>query len=87
MAGARVGVVGWKTHADPTRMDAPSYLVDELRGWSAVAARSRTPRTCSSMPADGLRVINEVEQLAAMEAASCVTSGGVRRLLTGLTPG
>ncbi len=31
--------------------------------------------------ADGLRVINEVEQLAAFEWASCQTSQGVRRLL------
>ena len=30
-------------------------------------------------PADGLRVINEVEQLAAFEWAACQTSDGVRR--------
>ena len=38
-------------------------------------------------PADGLRVINEVEQLAAFEWAACQTSSGVRRVLTGLQPG
>ena len=38
-------------------------------------------------PADGLRVINEVEQLAAFEWAACQTSSGVRRVLTGLRPG
>jgi Xaa-Pro aminopeptidase len=32
-------------------------------------------------------VINEVEQLAAMEAAACSTSSGVHRLLTGVRPG
>ena len=32
-------------------------------------------------------MINEVEQLAAFEYASCQTSGGVRRLLAGLRPG
>jgi Xaa-Pro aminopeptidase len=37
--------------------------------------------------ADGLRVINEVEQLAAMEWAACQTSSGVLRLLRGLRPG
>jgi hypothetical protein len=37
--------------------------------------------------ADGLRVVNEVEQLAAFEWAACQTSDGVRRLLTGLQPG
>ena len=33
--------------------------------------------------ADGLRVINEVEQLAAFESAACQTSNGVRKLLDG----
>ena len=37
--------------------------------------------------ADGLRVINEVEQLAAFEYAACQTSDGVRRMLSGLRPG
>ena len=38
-------------------------------------------------PADGLRIINDVDQLAMFEWASCVTSSGVRRLLRGLRPG
>ncbi len=37
--------------------------------------------------ADGLRVVNEVDQLAAFEYAACHTSQGVRRLLFGLRPG
>ena len=36
---------------------------------------------------DGLRVVNEVEQLAAFEWAACQTSHGVRNLVTGLRPG
>ena len=36
---------------------------------------------------DGMRVINEVEQLAQFEWASCQTSQGVRSLLRGLEPG
>ena len=38
-------------------------------------------------PADGLRVINDADQLAAFEHAACRTSDGVRRLLGGLRPG
>jgi hypothetical protein len=38
-------------------------------------------------PAHGLRVVNEVDQLAAFEWAACQTSHGVRRVLTGLQPG
>ncbi len=37
--------------------------------------------------ADGLRAVNEVEQLAAFEWAACQTSHGVRNLLAGLRPG
>jgi hypothetical protein len=36
---------------------------------------------------EGLRVINEVDQLAAFESAACHTSNAVRRLLFGLRPG
>ena len=37
--------------------------------------------------ADGLRIVNEVEQLAAFEWAACQTSSGVRNLIVGLRPG
>ena len=46
--GRRIGIVGWKTYARPDMTDAPSYLVDA--SWQATAARSRTPRICSSTP-------------------------------------
>jgi len=85
--GTRVGVVGWKTHADATRMDAPSWLVDELRRLAGSGGNVEDATDLFIDAADGLRVHNEVEQLAAMEAASCVTSGGVGRLLTELQPG
>ena len=76
--GSTVGVVGWKTYADRRRHGGPGLH----RGCAAGPgrsgrARSRTPATCSIDAADGLRVINEVEQLATMEAASAVTSNGV----------
>src|SRR5262249_56548170 len=38
-------------------------------------------------PSTGLRVVNEVDQLAAFEWAACQVSAGVRRVLTGLEPG
>jgi hypothetical protein len=38
-------------------------------------------------PADGLRVINDVDQLAGLEWAATQTSGGVRRVLHGIRPG
>jgi hypothetical protein len=84
-AGTKVGVVGWKTFADPAAIDAPAFLVDELRRLTGGEVTNATGLLID--PADGLRVINEVEQLAAFEYAACHTSQGVRRLMWGLRPG
>jgi Xaa-Pro aminopeptidase len=86
MAGARVGVIGWKTYAERAILEVPSYLADELRGLAG-SANVENAGDLLIDPADGLRVINEVEQLAAMEAAACATSTGVRNVLTGIRPG
>ena len=48
-AGRRVGVIGWKTYATG-RMDAPSFIVDELRRLTGPGGWSRTRPTCSSTP-------------------------------------
>jgi hypothetical protein len=86
-AGGRVGVVGWKTYAEPGMSDAPSYLVDELRRLTGPNGSVENATDLLIDAADGLRVINGVEQLAVLEHAACQTSNGVRRLLTGLRPG
>ncbi len=85
--GGRIGVVGWKTYAQRSIMEIPAFLVDELRRLTGSAGVIENAGDLFIDPADGLRVINEVEQLAAMEAAACTTSSGVRRLLNGLVPG
>ena len=55
--------------------------------WWAARARSSNANGLLIDPADGLRVINDVDQLAVFEHASCQTSDGIRRLLAGLEPG
>ena len=87
VAGSRVGVVGWKTYADAGMSDLPAYLVDEMRGMVGATGSVENATDLFIDAADGLRVINEVDQLAAFEWASCQTSQGVRRLLHGLRPG
>ena len=84
---ARLGVVGWKTYTSPGMSDAPSYLVDELRRLVGPGGTVENATDMLIDPADGLRVINEVDQLAALEYAACQTSQGVRRLLWELRPG
>ena len=86
-SGSRVGVIGWKAFADRTLLDVPSFLADELRRLTGPGGTVENAVDLLIDPADGLRVINEVEQLAAMEAAACTTSSGVARLLAGLQPG
>ncbi|MDJ0954458.1 MAG: aminopeptidase P family N-terminal domain-containing protein [Acidimicrobiia bacterium] len=87
VAGCNVGVVGWKTYSRPDQHDVPSYLIDAIRdqvGDASLVANA-TPLL---IDADhGLRVGNEVEQLAWFEWAACHTSEGVKRLLRGLEIG
>ena len=86
--GSRVGVVGWKAYDRPRRGSS-------CRRTSSTSCASSSGRPGSvananallTDPADGLRIINDVDQLAMFEWASCVTSSGVRRLLHGLAPG
>jgi hypothetical protein len=85
--GTRVGVVGWKTYADRGLSDAPSYLVDELRRLGGASGSVENATDLLIDASDGLRVVNEVEQLAMLEHAATRTSRGVRNLLLGLRPG
>ncbi len=85
--GSRVGVVGWKTYADRRTIEVPAFVVDELRRATGPAGLVENATDVFIDPADGLRVVNEPEQLAAFEWAACQTSTGVRNLLAGLRPG
>jgi hypothetical protein len=85
--GSTVGVVGWKTYAERAVMEVPAFLVDTLRGLAGTSGTVENAGDLFIDAADGLRAINEVEQLATMEAASGVTSSGIRALLAGLRPG
>jgi hypothetical protein len=85
--GGGGGVVGWKTYADRATIEVPAFLVDALRRAVGSGGSVENAGDLLIDPAEGMRVINEVDQLAAMEAAACTTSGGVRRVLEGLRPG
>lgn len=85
--GSRVGVIGWKTYRERTAIEVPAFIVDELRSATGGSGLVENATDLVIDAADGLRVINELDQLAAMEAASCLTSGGVRRLLGELPVG
>ena len=85
--GSRVGVVGWKSGPDRNWIAAPSFLVDTVR---AIVGAGGTVEDATDLfidPAEGLRIGNEPEQIAAFEHAAGETSGGVRNLLWNLRPG
>jgi hypothetical protein len=85
--GSRVGVVGWKTFASRATIEVPAYVVDALRELTGASGLVENANDLLIDPADGLRIVNDVDQLAAFEYAACQTSDGVRRLLAGLRPG
>ena len=85
--GSKVGVIGWKTYARRDAIEAPAFLVDQLRQLSGTTGLVENATDLLIDASDGLRVTNEVEQLAAFEWAACQTSHGLKRVLTGLQPG
>jgi len=85
--GVKVGVAGWKPYAERWMLDIPSFLADELRRIVGSTGAVENANDLLIDAADGLRVINELDQLAAMEAAACTTSRGVRAVIHGLRPG
>jgi hypothetical protein len=85
--GSRVGVVGWKTYGQPSMSDLPAYLLDDLRDLVGAGGGVENATDVFIDAGDGLRVVNEPEQIAALEWASCHTSSGMRSLLAGLRPG
>jgi hypothetical protein len=91
--GTRIGCVGWK-YFDGTlvagrkhALDIPAYLADALDE-RVGDRRGVVNATGLFMDAqDGLRVINEPEQIAQFEHAAGVTSAGVLKVLQRLRPG
>ncbi len=91
--GSRVGVVGWKYFIDgeverpEITLEIPSYLADALREATGAPERVTNETAIFMNAEDGLRVVNEAEQLAWFEYAATYTSAAVRGVLFGLTPG
>lgn len=92
-ADTRVGVSGWKVYdevgatAPETWIDAPAYLVDVLRELTGDPSRVVNAGGLLMDARDGLRVVNDIDQLAAFEFAACHTSNAVRDVIFGLKPG
>jgi hypothetical protein len=88
----QVGVAGWKYFSSQesdtphTWLEIPAYLADTLRTLSGdpISVRNATAILMSN---NGLRAINEVEQLARFEFAATFCSQAVRNVLFSIQPG
>src|SRR4051794_2181254 len=60
--GSRVGVLGWKTFADASRIEIPAYIVDELRHLTGSGGLVENANDLLIEPGRGLRAVAEVEQ-------------------------
>jgi hypothetical protein len=86
----RVGIAGWKyfvaadTGTPAEWIDAPAFLVDELR---ALGCRPVNATGLFTEPGRGLRLINETDQLACFEFAATHGSESMRRMLHQVRPG
>jgi hypothetical protein len=92
-SGRTIGAIGWKPFGpsdhgfDETALDLPSFVADTMR--ALVGERGRVVNAAGLMmdPGNGLRAINEADQLAAFEFAATFTSQGLRNVLAGIEPG
>jgi Creatinase/Prolidase N-terminal domain len=88
-SGMRIGLAGWKGYEteagefDASWFETPEYLVSALRAFGPV----RNAADLFMNPADGLRAINETDQLARFEFAATLSSQSIKRLILGARPG
>lgn len=93
VAGQRLGIAGWKSFDareadDPERaLEIPAFIVETLA--EIVGGRNQLFNASDIFmhPADGLRAINDVDQLAYFEFAATYTSQAVRNLIFGVEAG
>ena len=96
--GARIGCIGWKTYSpaligakDQTSasqpIDVPAFIVDLLRELVGTNANVVNATHLLTNVDDGLRLINEPEQIRLFEYAACVSSHGIMSLLQNVRPG
>lgn len=90
--GQRIGLAGWKyfdqreTDTPETWIEVPAFITDTLRRLAG-AANVVNATALFMNPSNGLRIINEVDQLAAFEFSATWASQAVRNILFSVRPG
>jgi len=91
--GQRLGIAGWKSfdqrefaQPGPT-LEIPAFIVESLTELVGDRDCLRNANDIFTNPADGLRVINDVDQLAYFEFAAAHSSQALRDMIFGIQPG
>ncbi len=91
--GARVAAIGWKpvTALDngfsDGAVDIPEFITAEVRKLIGPSGSMTNAAGLLMNPRDGMRAINEVDQLAMFEFSATFTSQGLRNVLSAVEPG
>ena len=91
--GQQLGIIGWKSFdkresSDPAHMlELPSFIVETLTDIVGDRQCLFNATDLFMGPSNGLRAINDVDQLASFEFAASYTSQAVRNLLFGVRAG
>ena len=91
-AGQRIGAIGWKPFGagdagfGEATLDLPSFVADTLRTLAGPRGAVLNAANLLMHPANGMRAINEADQLACFEFAATYTSQGLRNVLQGIEP-
>lgn len=90
--GVKIGCVGWKYYDtalidNAYASDLPAYIIDLLRDLTGDKRCVANATEIFMNPKDGLRAINEAEQIAMFEYASIRTSEATRNLLLNIKEG
>ena len=91
--GTHVGFVGWKAleasewEAAVPAIAAPAFIVDTVRHLTGPDGSAVDVTSVVTGPADGLRSISSVDQIAAFEWAAARSSRAIARILTAAAPG
>ena len=91
--GMDVGVAGWKYFGPseaPTPdawLETPSFIVDTLRALTGTGGRVVNATRILMGSSEGLRAVNEIDQLAQFEFSACHASEAIKRVLINVRPG
>ena len=93
LGAGTIGTAGWKYYTreetpDPdTWLELPSFIADTLRAIAGATGRVVNATALLMAPSTGMRALNEIDQIAQFEYASCLTSEAIKRVLFGVRPG